>query len=281
MTEFINPGIFIISGGSGASGDQLVQTVLAQFPDFRPMVTIHSNVRTREKIDEIVDLAVSSGSIITATLVDSSLNQYLSACVNKQGVIYFDLMGPLLEKISEISGLQPVGHPGLYRKLHKEYFDRVAAIEYTFAHDDAKDPDGWKDAEIILIGVSRVGKTPLSIYLSVLGWKVANIPLILDLDINRSFFQQDFRRVIGLTIQPSQLLKHRQQRFKRMGAMGLSRYIDPEAILEEISFFSDFMSKCAITSIDVTNKPIESLADEVIRIIDRRVGNHHLTIDTN
>ncbi len=281
MSAENKPGIFIISGGSGASGDQLVQTVLAQFPDFHMDTTIFSNVRNTEKIDEIVELAASSGSIILATLVDNPLNQYLSACVRKQGVLYIDLMGPLLERISAISGIEPAGHPGLYRKLHKAYFDRVAAIEYTFAHDDSKDPDGWKQAEVVLIGVSRVGKTPLSIYLSVLGWKVANIPLILDLEMNRAFFQLDFRRVIGLTIQPSQLLRHRQQRFKRMGAIGSSTYVDPDAIIEEITFFSDFMAKCGITAIDVTNKPIESLADEVIRIIDRRIGNQHLIVDTN
>jgi hypothetical protein len=275
MAEIKKSCIYIVSGGSGASGEQMVQTILAQFPDTHLDVVTIPHVRLEKQIDDIVAVASKEGSIIVLTLVDESLNRYLIRQAEKHGVFYIDLMRNLLRKVSEITGSPPVGHPGLYRKLHKAYFDRVTAIEYTMAHDDGKDPLGWKDSEIMLIGVSRVGKTPLSLYLSVLGWKVANVPLIPDLEIPSSLFQLDPRRIIGLTMQAGQLLIHRQHRQRRLGIYSSSTYADPEAIRKEIEFFKDMMIQRGISLIDVTNKPLETNADEVMRIITRRLGEQN------
>jgi len=190
-----------------------------------------------------------------------------------KGVSHINLMHDLLVKLSGMLGRPPVGHPGLYRKLHRAYFERIAAIEYTMAHDDGKDPSGWSEAEIILTGVSRVGKTPLSLYLSVLGWKVANVPLIPDLDPPQTLFQQDLRRLIGLTMHPGQLVFHRQHRQKRMGMPFPSLYADPQSVSSEVEFFANMLQQRGVTLIDVTDKPIETSADEVMRIITRRLGD--------
>jgi len=110
------------------------------------------------------------------------------------------------EILANALGQEPLGHPGLYRRLNQVYFDRVAAIDFTMAHDDGQDPSGWSEAEIVLLGVSRVGKTPLSMYLAVLGWRVANVPLVLNLDPSPELFRLDPRRVIGLTMEAGQLV---------------------------------------------------------------------------
>jgi hypothetical protein len=265
------PTIFIVSGGVGASGDQLVQTVLAQFPDNSVSVVVLGNVRLVEQVEEVIVRARETGGMIIHTLVDGDLRDALISAANQQRVQAVDLVGPLLAWLAENLGKDPLAHPGLYRKLHKEYFGRVEAIEYTMAHDDGKDPAGWQAAEIVLAGVSRTGKTPLSLYLSVLGWKVANVPIIPGVQVSPELYRVDRRRVVGLTIEPGQLLIHRKQRQIRLGAPGFSAYVDPAAVYEEIQTALQEFHDGGFSIVDVTDKTIESSADEVIRLISRQV----------
>ena len=270
LNEF--PPIYIFSGGSGASAEQVVHTVLAQFPNVRiPVVTV-ANIRREDQIDTAIADVIANGGFIVHTLVNGQMNQYLVEQSRTSGVYEIDLMMPLIEKITQISGQQPAGHPGLYRILRKAYFERVSAIEYTMAHDDSKDPEGWDQAEIVLIGVSRVGKTPLSLYLSVLGWRVANAALVPGIEPPSELLRLDLSRVLGLTMHPGQLLIHRQQRQKRLGSPIHSKYTDPQSVYEEVAHYEQFMRQKGIMVINVTDKPIESSADEIMDIISRRLG---------
>jgi regulator of PEP synthase PpsR (kinase-PPPase family) len=266
------PPIYIVSGGVGASGEQLVYTVLAQFPESRvPVITV-SHVRRPEQIEDVVTRAEATRGTIVHTLVDGPLRSYLVQLAQERGVVTIDLMGALMSRLAELLGREPAGHPGLYRQLHQDYFERVASIEFAMAHDDGRNPEGWPLADIVLIGVSRAGKTPLSMYLSVLGWKVANVPLVVGLAPPPELFQLDSRRVIGLAIEPGQLLGHRQQRQRHLGAPGPSAYTDPVAIYEEMEMARQVFKHGGFSTIDVTDKPIEASADEIIALITRRFG---------
>jgi regulator of PEP synthase PpsR (kinase-PPPase family) len=257
----------------GASGEQLVNTVLAQFPSSRvPVITV-GHARHVEQITNVVDQAVATGGTIVHTLVDDGLRSILTALAQERGVVHVDLMEPLLSHLSEVLGQEPARQPGLYRQLHQDYFERVAAIGFSMAHDDGKNAEGWPLAEIMLVGVSRLGKTPLSMYLSVLGWKVANVPLVMGLPTPPDLFKLDRRRVIGLNIEPGQLLVHRRQRQSRLGARGPSAYTDPVKIHEEVEAARQVFQQGGFSVIDVTDKPIETSADEIIALITRRFKN--------
>lgn len=263
------PQIYVVSGGSGASGDQLVQTALAQFPDDHLHVRIFSNIREKSQVDQMLQLASEQNTVIVHTMVDEEIFSYLKEKADKLGIDHLDVMQILLRRLSSLLDNEPVGHPGLYRTLHKDYFDRVAAIEYTIAHDDGRGVDGWAEAEIVITGVSRVGKTPLSMYLSVLGWKVANVPLIFGIEPHPSLFTLEKRRLVGLTMHPGQLMTHRQHRQKRLGAI-VGDYASPQKVFEEIEYFDSLLRSKNIHLLDVTDKPIETSADEVLRYIQRR-----------
>jgi regulator of PEP synthase PpsR (kinase-PPPase family) len=256
----------------GASGEQIVHTVLAQFPESQvPVITV-ANVRHAEQIEDVVVQAEADGGTIVHTLVDAHLRGVLVRYAKPRGVATVDLMGSLLERLADALGQEPLGHPGLYRRLNQAYFDRVAAIDFTMAHDDGQSPSGWPEAEIVLAGVSRVGKTPLSMYLAVLGWRVANVPLVPGLDPSPELFRLDPRRVIGLTMEPGQLVFHRQQRRRRLGAPGLEAYTDPAAICEELEAARKVFRRHGFSVIDVTDKPIEASANQVIELVARRFG---------
>lgn len=265
------PPIYLVSGGTGASGEQLVHTVLAQFPDCQIQVFTLPRVRHEEQIEEVVAKAESTGGTIVHTMVDTRLRRALTQQAQEQDVACIDLMGDLLSRLTEVLEQEPIGRPGLYRQLHHAYFERVGAIEFAMAHDDGKNRDGWPQAEILLTGVSRVGKTPLSMYLSVLGWKVANLPLVLNISPPSELFQLDHRRVIGLTMDPGQLVIHRQQRQRRLGAPGPTAYIDPAAIYEELEAAQQVFQRGRFTVVDITDKPIETSADEIIERVTRQL----------
>jgi regulator of PEP synthase PpsR (kinase-PPPase family) len=272
MVETKPPPIYIVSGGVGTSGEQLVHTVLAQFPESRvPVITV-GHVRQPEQIEAVVAQTHAAGGILVHTLVDGHLRDHLVHLAQERGVVAIDLMGPLMSQLAELLGQEPAGHPGLYRQLRQDYFERVACIDFAMAHDDGRHPAGWSLADIVLVGPSRVGKTPLSMYLSVLGWKVANVPLVMELAPPAELFQVDSLRVIGLSIEPGQLLGHRQQRQRHLGAPGPTAYTDPVAIYEEMEAARRVFKQGGFSTIDVTDKPIEASADEIIALITRRFG---------
>ena len=259
------PTIFIVSGGVGTSGEQLVHTLLAQFPDEVVRVTTVGNVRHPEQIAGALSQAEKSDALVVYTLVDPALHNYLLRESQKRQIQAVDLMGPIMEWVTAKVGVAPKAQPGLYRQLHSEYFDRVAAIDFTMAHDDGKNPDGWPQADAMLVGVSRVGKTPLSLYLAILGWKVANYPLVPQVPIPESLFSLDPQRVFGIKVEPDQLLEYRTRRQKLLGAPGPSEYADAEAVYEEVKEALKVFRKGKFKIIDMTDKTIEQGADEIIR----------------
>lgn len=273
QTNYIPP-VFIVSGGIGSSGEQVVNRVLAQFPDCDVPVITLGNVRRIEEIAEVVKRARDSGGILVHTLIDAHLRSALTDLARDHDVVAIDLIGPLSSRLANVLGREPLGQPGRYRRLHRADFERVAAIEYTMKHDDGQNPEGWSDADVVLVGVSRTGKTPLSIYLSVLGWKVANVPIALDWHPSEKLFELDSRRVVGLTIDPDQLIMLRNQRFRRLGARAPSSYSDPEEIRQELRHALQIIRKSGFAVIDVTDQPIETSADEVIKLIASANPDH-------
>ncbi len=268
--------IFVVSGGVGASGEQVLNTVLAQFPDSRVEVKTIGNVREAAQIDDVVELAKSANGIIVFTLVDSELGKHLEVHAKKQGVPSVDLVGPLQEILSERLGVSPLCRPGAFRQLHREYFDRVSAIEYAMAHDDGCQQETWHQADLLLLGVSRTGKTPLSIYLSVLGWKVANFPLVPELPVPDSLFRLEKTRVIGLTIMPDRLLAFRRHRSSLLGVGGATPYVDPLQITKEVEFAESLFRRGGFGIIDVTDKPVEASANELIRRFGSSLGGQRI-----
>ena len=264
-----SPTVFVVSGATGASGELVVRTVLAQFHQSGPVVLV-PHVRTLADLESVVQQAAGGGTIVH-TLVDNDLRSQLIDLAQAHAVPAIDLMGPLLERLTAVLGEQPAGHPGLYRQQREDYFERMAAIEFSVAHDDGQRIDDLPRAEIVLVGVSRTGKTPLSMYLAVMGWKVANVPLLHDVPPPPILLQVDRRRVIGLTVEPGQLVAYRRWRQARLGVSGPSPYTDPAAIYDEVEEAQRFCRRHGFAVVDITDKPVESSADEVILTVTRRL----------
>jgi regulator of PEP synthase PpsR (kinase-PPPase family) len=264
--------LYIMSGGVGSSGEHLARTVMAQFPDANITVEIYPKVFTKKQVQQILRNAAEVGAIVTHTFVDPKLRRTVEKTSQQLKLVAIDLVGPLMENMSEKMSQEPLGKPGLYRQLYRSDLDRIDAMHYALNHDDGRNFQGWVEAEIVLLGASRVGKTPICLYLSVLGWKVANVPLVAGISPRDELFEMDKRRVIGLTIAPSELIDHRKHRQSTLGVVRVnSDYINPQKVYEEIDEIEKFLRRNGISTIDVTGKPIETSADEIVRLVRRKL----------
>lgn len=265
--------IYVISGGKGLAGHTMVHSLIIQYPDNKLPVKIIPNVQSKTRIIEVVQRVKKAGGLLTHTMVNTDLRDILIKECKKQGVREIDFMGELAEFLENDLGLQSVNVPGLYRRINSQYFERVDAIEYTLSHDDGLDPQRLYEAEIILTGVSRSGKTPLSVYMSMFGWKVANVPIIKGIQPPKELFEVDPKRVFGLSISLSNLMSQRHKRLEQMRNQSNPKYIDNIHVREEIRYANFVFDKGGFTKINVTQKPVETTANEIIGMISDRFGH--------
>ncbi|MCG8352500.1 MAG: kinase/pyrophosphorylase [Chloroflexales bacterium] len=263
------PPIYVVSGGAGGVGELVARVAIAQFQGANVPVIIIPQVRQLDQLDQIIYQAATNKGLILHTMVDRTMRFALIRRARARNVVEIDLMGGVLARLTTVLGREPIGQPGLYVTRRSANFERLEAIEYTVDHDDGRRPDELKHAEMVLLGVSRVGKTPLSMYLAVLGWKVANIPLVKNIELPKELFEVDRRRVIGLTIDPEHIVARRRWRQRRMGIPLGETYTELEALSDEISESRRIFRRHGFAIVDLTDKPIEESADEVISLVTR------------
>lgn len=263
------PPIFIVSGGAGALGKHVARIALSQFPGVAVQVIVVPQISRRDQLPAVITQVADRQGMIIHTMVDPGMRVALEQAAAERGIITIDTIGEPLARLTTLFGQAPLGQPGLYAGAHEAYLARIKAIEYTVDHDDGRNPHELHEADVVLAGVSRVGKTPLSMYMGVLGWKVANIVLVKDIPPPRQLFEIDRRRVIGLVIDSDVLSIHRRWRNQAIQGNAGSIYSDPEELDDEIVWSRRIFRQGGFAVINVTNKPIEETADQVIALINR------------
>jgi len=259
--------IFIISDGTGKTAQRLVEAALTQFEKAVVKIEIRPGVRTEKQILEVLEEAAEVNGFIVYTIVSKELRDFILRLSRLYSLGTIDLIGPLLAQLSNRLSDSPVEKPGLFHELNKVYFQRIEAVEFAFHHDDGQRLDELSKAEIVLVGVSRTFKTPLSIYLAFKGWFVANVPIILGMEPPPVLFDLPPGRVFGLSTDPDYLLTLRRVRHKHL--RGATRgYANPKSISQELLYAQEIFSQQPHWPIiNVTNKSIEEIASEILLII--------------
>lgn len=259
--------IYAVSDATGTTAERVVRAALVQFDDHQIEITRCGGVRSSGQIREIINQARLSGGFVVHTFVYENLRHVILTEGRAQNVTTIDLMGPLLARLTELLATPPRSEPGLFEPFDAAYLQRIEAINFTVRHDDGRNIDDLDQAEIVLVGVSRTGKTPLSIYLANRGWRVANIPIALGVDPPHQLFDLPRKRVCGLVIKPERLEELRHARIERMGTRALG-YADLKHIREEITYaYHLFGRRRDWPLVDVTAKPIEEAAAEVVTLV--------------
>lgn len=259
--------IFVVSDATGATAELVVRAALAQFQVAEAEILRLPNIRTVGEVRRAIETAQASKGIIVHTLVSEELRQVVLREGRERGVETIDLIGPLLLRLSDLLRIPPLMQPGLFRQLGQEYLHRIEAIEYTVKHDDGQDPLGLDRADIVLVGISRTSKTPLSIYLAGKGWRVANIPVILNLPLPSRLTTIDQGRIVGLIVAVDRLVELRQVRLDRGHAPVAKAYAELEEVRSELVYSRSVFRKAGWPVIDMTSKSIEEAAGEVLALV--------------
>jgi len=264
--------IFMVSDSTGTTVKRVVEAALRQFKTSEAELELIREVLTPEQIQELMDRAAEVNGMVVYTFATPDSRQLITELSRLKGVPVVDIMGPLLTRFSDLLELSPIAQPGLGRQLDHEYFKRIEAIDYTIKHDDSIGLATINQAEIVILGVSRTTKTPVSIYLSYRGWKVANVPIVKDYPLPDEILTLDQRKVVALTIKPSRLLLIRLERQHKLGSSEMDNYTDEEKVRAEVNYGAELYRKHEFPIIDVTYKSIEETATEVMRVIYSQTG---------
>ncbi|WP_127714929.1 pyruvate, water dikinase regulatory protein [Halobacteriovorax sp. HLS] len=267
--------IIIISDGTGETATAISRAIMTQFPNREVFFTRFKNVRTHDQVDAIFTEAAIHHDLIIYTIVTSELRDYIGVVARNRHVRALDLIGPALTAFSNYFEQEPKSEPGLLHAVNDEYFSRVAAMEFTLNHDDGRNLETLSLADVVLVGISRTGKTPLSVYLSQHGVKVVNVPLVKGTVIPENLFSIDQRKIFALTIDPDALLEIRKKRLDTLGAgTHTGDYADQSKVIEELEWANEvFKENKRWPIFNVTGKAIEETASEILRLLSMRKNN--------
>lgn len=267
-----NITIYVLSDSIGETGEQVARAAVSQFNPDKYEVRRFPYITADDQIREIFEEAKSERSIIIYTIVIEKLRNYVINMGKKFEIPVVDLMTPALDALEEVLEYEPKRESGLIRKLDDKYFKKVEAVEFAVKYDDGKDTRGIKKADIVLVGVSRTSKTPLSMYLAHKHFKVANVPLVPEVPVPQELFVKDIKKVFGLIANPFKLNEIRQERLRSLGLNNNANYASIERINSELEYSKEIMEKLGCTVIDVSNKAVEETAGIVMDYMKNNFG---------
>ena len=260
--------LHVVSDSTGETAVRLVHALEAQFPDQEFEEIRHPRVETVDDLRLAVNRAKGRPAVVVYTLVKPELREAMRTLCRAAKLHYCDLLGRPIEAVAKVSGMSARMTPGVPPPLNSSYFKRMAAIEFAVKYDDGVG-SGLHEADIVLVGVSRTSKTPLSMYLGYLGYKTANVPVVKGIEPPPALFETDPLKIVGLTIDAGRLAEIRQQRARRLGARD-GRYAKLVAIYEELEAAAAVHRRLGCPVIEISELSIEETAARVIRLIEQR-----------
>lgn len=264
------PVVYVLSDSVGETAELVTKAAASQFDLNKIELRRIPYIEDTSIIDEVIIMAKENKSILVFTIVIPELRLYLIAEANKAMIPVIDIMGPTIEGMQLLFDMPPRFRPGMVHQLDEEYFRKVEAIEFAVKYDDGRDPRGLLRADIIITGVSRTSKTPLSMYLAHKRMKTANVPLVPEVVPPEELYKVDPQKCIGLTIQPEKLIEIRTERLKSLGLQAQANYAKIERIKTELEYAREVMKEVGCTVIDVSNKAVEETANIIMESITKR-----------
>lgn len=273
------PIIYALSDSLGETAERVARAAASQYDQENFDIIRVPYIRTEQQIDDIVKQAERDQAMICYTIISPTLRRKLKALTRLANVVVVDIIGPMLQGIGQIAGTDPTMKPGMIHQLDEEYFKRVDAIEFAVKYDDGKNPLGFLKADIVIVGVSRTSKTPLSMYLAHKRIKAANLPLVPEVALPPELFQIPAHKVVGLIIDPYKLNFIRSERLRTMGLDTDANYADMRRINEELEYAQAVMRRIHCPVIDVSTKAIEETANLILDIVKRNEERYRESAD--
>lgn len=268
--------IIIASDSVGETAELVAKACISQFNGAEDSTQIlrYPYIESEKNIEEVITVARENESMIIYTLVRPHIRETMEKYIQKYDLKSVDIMGPMMRLMEDSFNQQPLNEPGIVHKLDEDYFKKIEAMEFAVKYDDGKDPKGLPKADIVLIGVSRTSKTPISQYLAHKRYKVMNVPIVPEVTPPDALFEIDPQKCIALKINPEKLNAIRKVRLSQLGLSNSARYANDERIEEEINYFNDIVEKIGCPVLDVSDRAIEETANNIIQLIEQ---NHSIS----
>ncbi len=263
----LNTYVYILSDSTGETAQSVSRAAISQFNSEYFKIKLFAHIESIKDIEGILEKIEKNNSLIVYTLIKPELRSFLREESKKKLVNSFDIMGPIIDNLEKISGISPKLIPGLIRKFDKEYFKRMEAMEFAVKYDSCQRELDLSLADLIILGVSRTSKTPLSMFLAHKGIKVANIILDFEIEPPRELFTLPKEKVVGLSIAPEKLIEIRTARLRTLGLSSSSVYANKERVNKELNFAENIYNKLGCSVININNKAIEDIATEILKIL--------------
>ncbi|HOK23601.1 MAG TPA: pyruvate, water dikinase regulatory protein [Candidatus Hydrothermia bacterium] len=263
--------VFIVSDSSGLTCETVVKAALTQFSTTNVYIKKYSQVQTVQELKEIMEEAANCSGVVAYTFVITELRREIIALSLQLGVPIIDILGPVLSRLQDLLELSPLSIPGLFRHLNQDYYDRIECINFAVKHDDGRNLKDINQADLVLLGVSRSSKTPISIYLAYRGIKTANIPIVYGRPLPEQILKIPSTKVIGLTVDPERLRDIRLVRAQRLKMELQDPYVDLQEIKKEVNYALMLFKQHNFTILDVTSRSIEESATTIMEILGRRL----------
>jgi [pyruvate, water dikinase]-phosphate phosphotransferase / [pyruvate, water dikinase] kinase len=262
--------LHLLSDSTGETLEMVANASLAQFDDAEVIRHFWPMVRSLQHLDRIVEELSAHPGLVLYTLVNDETRRRLEERCRALGLPHVAPLDSVTAALEDRLGEEAKGRPGRQHAMDEAYFARVDAIQYTIAHDDGIAAEDWEQADIVLAGVSRSSKTPTSIYLANRGFKVANIPLVMESPPPPSLFQLKRPMVVGLTTAPRRLVEIRRNRLLSLNEKTETAYVDEERVEQEVAFARRIFSDNGWPVIDVTRRSIEETAAAIMKLFGER-----------
>jgi len=256
--------IYLVSDSTGVTISKVVRAFLVQFVNVHIEKRKFTRIVTKDKVDAVLKEALAEKPFVISTIAQGDVRSYALKKFKENGIEIVDIFEYFTKKFEKFLGQKAVNKSGLLHRISDEYFDKIKAIEYTVGHDDNRSSKNLEEADIILVGLSRTSKTPLSVYLAQEGYKVANFALVKGEKLPDALKNVNQKKIVALQIDPMRLYEIRQQRAKKLGIKG-SNYASLGKIYEEIEYAQNLFRKHhEWYGIDVTNKSVEESASDIV-----------------
>ena len=259
--------IFVVSDGTGDTAAAVVQATMAQF-QVSWRLRRFGGIRQAALAQRVIEEAARAGAMVVFSLVDKRVAEQLIEHAARLGVPTIDVLGSMIAKVAEHLDVEPRAQPGLLHGFSDAYFRRVEAVEFAVRHDDGASLHTLHRADIVLTGISRTSKTPLSMYLAQRGYKTGNVPIVPGIEPPRALLEQDPSRVFALFIDPSTLLTVRQARVRTLGTSPYATYVDPESLLEEVRRARHLVREHGWHVVDISGRAVEENASRILKILE-------------
>jgi regulator of PEP synthase PpsR (kinase-PPPase family) len=267
MSDSISKTVFLLADGTGETAQKVTTAALTQFGSSEVETVSFTRVRSKVEIREIMERAAKASAFVVYTVIDPEHRDYIQQLSSDLDVEVADLIGWLVVRFGSYLEAQPLLTPGIQHQLNAEYFRRVEAVEFAVKSDDGQAPHNLQRADMVLVGLSRTCKTPLSMYLAHKGLRVANVPLMPDIPPPAELFQIDQEKIYALIIDLNSLARVRSERLKHLGLPPDAEYAQRENIARELRWCREFYARHPTWPvIDTSGRAVEETAAEMMRI---------------